>query len=99
MKEGDHMPLQLEGKHPVKLEFEDDSFDVTFAEFHKDGTFSCKSSRALLEPQFRLVVLDTKGVLWEVDCTVTRTMPDGVVARWSQGSRRQRPLDSELTAE
>lgn len=63
------MSQALEGKFEVKLEFEDDSFELTEAELLPDNNFVCKSSKITNKNPFKMVFLFGED-LKEFNCTV-----------------------------
>ena len=91
IKEGGLILETLEGNYPVKLEFEDDSFDLTTAIFHKSGKITCESRKALSFSKFRLVVLDQSGRLREIECCVVELLLNGVIATTKTATTKRSP--------
>lgn len=74
----------LEGSYAVKLEFDDDSFELTSAIFLADGTVRCISRKAPEAGKFKMVTLDGGGDLRELECTVSEAISEEVVASWKE---------------
>lgn len=58
------------GKFEVKLEFEDDSFELTQAELQSDGTFLCKSKRATDGKPFKMIFVSDDDVFHQYQCKI-----------------------------
>jgi len=64
------MELVPAGKFQVKLEFEDDSFELTEAEILPNGKFSCISASVTEKTPFKMVFLADDNDLKEYLCSV-----------------------------
>lgn len=64
------MDIVPAGKFEVKLEFEDDSFELTYAEIKSDGTFSCESKRALAGKPFKMFFVSDDDLFYQYQCKI-----------------------------
>lgn len=58
------------GKFEVKLEFEDDSFELTQAELKADGTFSCESKKASDGEPFKMIFVSDDEAYHQYQCKI-----------------------------
>lgn len=73
------MKSALVGNFPAKLEFEDDSFELTVAELSKNGSFRCKVKTTLPAgiERFRMALMD-EDILSEFECNIVENR-DGLI--------------------
>jgi hypothetical protein len=64
------MEIVPTGKFEVKLEFEDDSFELIDAEIFADGTFLCESNKATIGKTFKMVFVDSADTYKEFQCSI-----------------------------
>lgn len=64
------MNVMPTGKFEVKLEFEDDSFELTSADISADGTFFCTSKKAKVGKPFKMVFVTDDDQFQEFNCLI-----------------------------
>ena len=64
------MNVAPEGKFSVKIEFNDDSFELTDAVISKNGIFTFSSPKSTNQKQFKMIFLSPEQELLEFLCDV-----------------------------
>jgi len=62
------LEIMIEGTFPVKIEFEDDSFELSEATFSGTGQFSLVSNNELVRKPFRISMVSQENELLEFLC-------------------------------
>lgn len=78
------MNVAPEGKFSVKIEFNDDSFELTDAIISKNGTFTFSSSKTASQKRFKMIFLSPEQELLEFLCDVQEVSGQSVTGRLSK---------------
>lgn len=78
------MKAALEGNFSVKLEFSDDSFELTDAQISSGGHFSCASKKNPSDFNFKMVLLSPENELLVFSCSVDKVQEGLITGRISE---------------
>ncbi len=77
------MPNSLNGNMPIKIEFEDDDFKLSSADFTPDGKFRCQQGLILKRNNFKAVAIINKSNLVELICNIEGNQNGQMIGSYS----------------